>query len=109
MNYVKQHSADKLKELLTLLQENYADNLTNPDALNTFGYILLRSNKNLDWALELFKTNVQLHPEDNNIWDSLGDGYLANDLKEDAIKSFQKAVELGNMESQEKLTKLTKN
>lgn len=109
MDYIKQHSADKSKELLTLLQENYADNLTNPDALNTLGYILLRSNENLDWALELFKTNAQLHPEDSNIWDSLGDGYLANDLKEDAIKSFQKAVELGNMESQEKLTKLTKN
>jgi len=109
MNYIKQHSADKSKELLTLLKENYADNLTTPDALNTFGYILLRSNENLDWVLELFKTNAQLHPEDSNIWDSLGDGYLANDLKEDAIKSFQKAVELGNMESQEKLTKLTKN
>jgi CubicO group peptidase (beta-lactamase class C family) len=109
MDYVKQHSADKSKELLTLLQENYADKLTTPDALNTFGYILLRSNENLDWALELFKTNVQLHPEDSNIWDSLGDGYLANDLKEDAIKSFQKAVALGNMESQEKLTELTKS
>jgi CubicO group peptidase (beta-lactamase class C family) len=109
MNYIQEHSTDKSNKLLTLLQENYVDDFTNSSPLNTIGNILLRSNENLEWALELFKMNVQLYPDDGNLWDSLGDGYKANDLKEDAIKSYQKAIELGYKDSQEKLTELIKN
>ncbi|MEH6514900.1 MAG: serine hydrolase domain-containing protein [Maribacter arcticus] len=109
MDYIKQHSTDKSKELLTLLQENYADNITDSRLLNSFGNLLIgRLNENLDWALELFKINVQQYPEDGNLWDSLGDGYKANNLKEDAIKSYQKAIELGYKDSLEKLTELIK-
>ena len=36
-NYIKQHSTDESNELLTLLQENYADDITNSGALNTTG------------------------------------------------------------------------
>jgi len=109
MNYIKQHSSDKSNELLILLQENYADDFTNSEAINIFGNITLRSKENLDWALELFKINVHLYPEDGNLWDSLGDGYKANNLKQDAIKSYQKAIELGYKDSQKKLTELIKN
>jgi tetratricopeptide (TPR) repeat protein len=66
-------------------------------------------NENLDWALELFKMNIQLYPKDGNFWDSLGDGYKANSLKKEAIKSYQKAIELGNKSSQKKLTELINN
>jgi CubicO group peptidase (beta-lactamase class C family) len=109
MNYIKQHSTDKSNNLFTLLQENYADDFTNSGVLNSIGNLLLRFNENLEWALELFKLNIQLYPEDGNLWDSLGDGYKANNLKEDAIKSYQKAIELGNKDSQKKLTELIKN
>ena len=110
MDYIKQHSTDKLKELLTLLQENYADDITDSRLLNSFGNLLIgRLNENLDWALELFKINVQQYPEDGNLWDSLGDGYKVNNLKYDAIKSYQKAIELGYKDSQKKLEELIKN
>ncbi|WP_033958905.1 serine hydrolase domain-containing protein [Psychroserpens jangbogonensis] len=109
MNYIKHHSTDKSNELITLLQENYADNFTNASLLNTIGNLQLRSNENLDWALELFKINVQRYPDDGNLFDSLGDGYKANNLKDDAIKSYKKAIELGYKDSQEKLTELIKN
>jgi len=109
MDYIKQHSTDKSNDLFTLLQENYADDFTDSGALNTTGNLLLRLNENLEWALELFKMNVQLYPEEGNLWDSLGDGYKANNLKEDAIKSYQKAIELGYKDSQKKLTELIKN
>jgi len=110
MDYIKQHSPDKSKELLTLLQENYADDIPDSRLFNSFGNLLIgRLNENLDWALELFKINVQLYSDDGNLWDSLGDGYKANNLKEDAIKSYQKAIELGYKDSQEKLTELVKN
>jgi CubicO group peptidase (beta-lactamase class C family) len=109
MKYIKQHSTDKSKELLTILQENYADDFTHSGVLNRIGNIVLKSNENLAWALELFKINVQLYDDDGNLWDSLGDGYKANNLKEDAIKSYQKAIELGYKDSQKKLTELSKN
>jgi CubicO group peptidase (beta-lactamase class C family) len=109
MDYTEQHSTDKSKELLRLLQENYADDFTSAGPLNTIGNLLIRSNKNLEWSLELFRMNVQLFPEDGNLWDSLGDGYKANNLKEDAIKSYQTAIELGYKDAQEKLTELIKN
>ena len=110
MNFIRQHSTDKSKELLALLQENYADDLRNGGLINSIGNLLIGMlNENLDWALELFKINVQQYPEDGNLWDSLGDGYKANNLKEDAIKSYQKAIELGFSDSQEKLTELVKN
>lgn len=109
MNYIKQHPTDKSNELLILLQENYADEFTNSEAINILGNIILRSKENLDWALELFKINVQLYTDDGNLWDSLGDGYRANNLKEDAIKSYQKAIELGYKDSQKKLTALIRS
>jgi CubicO group peptidase (beta-lactamase class C family) len=109
MNYIKQHSTDKSNKLLTLLQENYADDFTNSRLLNTIGNLVLKSNENLEWAIEIFKINVQLYPEDGNLWDSLGDGYKASNLKDNAIKSYKKAIELGYKDSQKKLTELIKN
>jgi CubicO group peptidase (beta-lactamase class C family) len=110
VNYIRQYSRDESKELLTLLQENYADDLRNGRLLNSIGNLLIGMlNENLDWALELFKMNIQLYPKDGNFWDSLGDGYKANSLKKDAIKSYQKAIELGNKSSQKKLTELINN
>ena len=109
MNYIKQHPTDQSNELLILLEENYADEFTNSEAINILGNILLRSKENLAWAIELFKINVQLYPDDGNLWDSLGDGYKSRNLREDAIKSYQKAIELGYEGSQKKLSELTKN
>jgi hypothetical protein len=109
MNYIKQHSTDRSNELLNLLQENYADDFKNSSPLNTIGNLLLKSNENLKWALELFKINVKLYPENGNLWDSLGDGYKSNNLKEGAIKSYQKAIELEYKDSQKKLTELIKD
>lgn len=109
MNYIKQHPTDKSNELLILLQEKYADEFTNSSPINILGNIILKSKENLGWALELFKINVQLHPDEGNLWDSLGDGYRENNRKEDAIKSYQKAIELGYKGSQKKLTVLINN
>ena len=108
-NYMNQHPTDKSNELLSSLQEKYTDDFTNSGVLNTLGNIVLQSNKNLEWSLELFKINVQIYPKDGNLWDSLGDGYEANKLKEDAIKSYQKAIALGYKGSKKKITKLLKD
>jgi len=107
--YMQTNPTDSSNELIGLLKENYADELSNSRLLNSLGNLLLMMNDNESWALKLFELNVQQYPEDGNLWDSLGDGYRANDRFEDAIRSYQKAVQLGFNRSQEKLNELIKN
>ena len=109
VNFMREHSTDKSTELITLLNENYPDDFTNSRPLNSIGNILLMINENKEWAVELFKKNIALYPNDGNLWDSLGDGYKANNQKEKAIRSYKKAVELGYNDSRFKLTELIKN
>jgi CubicO group peptidase (beta-lactamase class C family) len=108
-NYIKTNPTDSSNDLVLLLKENYAEEFSSAGLLNSIGNILLMMNENKEWALELFELNVQQYPEDGNLWDSLGDGYMANSRKKDAIKSYQKAIELGFIRSQEKLDELIKN
>nr|WP_315159255.1 S41 family peptidase [uncultured Flavobacterium sp.] len=67
--------------------------------LNKIGYNFLQE-KSLDDALIVFQENVKLFPNDSNSWDSLGEAYFANHDKENALKSYKKALELNpNSES----------
>ncbi|WP_298895114.1 serine hydrolase [uncultured Psychroserpens sp.] len=109
VNYMVKNDISKTEELITLLKEKYPDNFTSSRLLNSIGNILLMIDKHKDWVIALFKKNVQLYPNDGNLWDSLGDGYKANNQKEDAIKSYQKAIELGYEGSQKKINELIKN
>lgn len=109
VDYIRKNSSVKAKELLRLLQEKYPNDFTNSRSLNSIGNILLMLNENSQWAVALFKKNIELYPNDGNLWDSLGDGYKANNQIEDAIKSYRKAIEFGYEDSQEKLNKLTKS
>ncbi|OOG68714.1 S41 family peptidase [Flavobacterium sp. A45] len=61
--------------------------------LNKIGYNFLQE-KSLDDALIVFQENVKLFPNDPNSWDSLGEAYFANHDKENALKSYKKALEL---------------
>jgi len=108
-HYMKTKTTDSANHLISLLEENYADELSSSRLLNSLGNLLLMMNENKDWALELFKLNVQKHPHDGNLWDSLGDGYMANNRKKDAVKSYKEAIGLGFDGSQEKLNELLKN
>lgn len=76
--------------------------------LNGFGYRLLRQ-KQLDEAIEVFKLNVELYPQAANVYDSLGEAYMARGDKERAIENYQKALAIDpTMESaKQALKKLT--
>ncbi len=62
-------------------------------AVNTLGYTLLRS-KRVDDAIAIFQLNVRDHPNSANVHDSLGDALDAAGRKEDAIKSYEKALSI---------------
>ncbi len=61
--------------------------------LNLFGYKLLSEGNNED-AIAVFKLNVRLYPESFNVYDSLGEAYLANNQKEPALLNYRKSLEL---------------
>ena len=109
VRYMENNNSDKAKELIAMLKEKYPDNFTSSRLLNSIGNILLMINKYKEWAVALFKENVLLYPNDGNLWDSLGDGYKANNQIDDAITSYQKAIALGYNGSQSKLRELMKN
>nr|WP_315166239.1 S41 family peptidase [uncultured Flavobacterium sp.] len=67
--------------------------------LNKIGYALLKE-KSVDNAIVVFEENARLFPDDANTWDSLGEAYFINNDKENALKSFKKALALNpNSES----------
>ena len=71
-----------------------------------FQFLYLVKYQNTIHQHTLFSLNVQLFPDDGNLWDSLGEAYLKYGRKEEAIKSYQKAVKLGNESSSKQLQKL---
>jgi tetratricopeptide (TPR) repeat protein len=61
--------------------------------INTTGYTLMRGGK-AERALELFEFNTRIFPESWNAWDSLGEAHFNLGHKEEAIRAYQKSLEL---------------
>jgi pimeloyl-ACP methyl ester carboxylesterase len=61
--------------------------------LNSWGYSLLAQNKLVE-ALEVFKLNVDMHPDSWNAYDSYGDALLKAGRKAEATAMYRKSVAL---------------
>ena len=61
--------------------------------INTFGYRLIQLKK-MDEAIEMFKLNVELYPDSANVYDSLGDAFEQQGNKTEAIKNYEKALQI---------------
>lgn len=75
--------------------------------LNILGYTYLR-NDQIDYAVELFKLNIEVFPDAYNTYDSMGESYMVNGDKELAIENYKKSLELnpGNTNAINKLKEL---
>jgi hypothetical protein len=83
---------------------------------NNLGYGALQFLKNPALAVWVFRQNVDAYPESANVYDSLGDGLLAQGDTTAAIAQFRRAVEIATRtrqpllaESQRKLKDLEAN
>ena len=76
--------------------------------MNRLGYDLLLQIHRVKDAIEVFKLNVEDHPQSSNTYDSLGEAYAVDGNKELAIKNYQRSVELDpqNANGLERLKKL---
>ena len=61
--------------------------------INTFGYRLVNMKK-MDEAIDMFKLNTELYPGSANAFDSLGEAYANQGNREEAIKSYEKALKI---------------
>jgi CubicO group peptidase (beta-lactamase class C family) len=61
--------------------------------LNALGYQYLRKGK-IDEAVRIFQLNVEAFPESFNVYDSLGEAYMALGEKELAIMNYAKSLEI---------------
>ena len=107
--FIKTNEPGSAKMLPSYLNKESGKKFDDHSVFNRFGYRILEKENKPGWAMELFKLNVQLFPEDGNLWDSLGEAYLKYGEKEQAIQSYTKAVALGNKDSQKMLTELLEN
>ena len=98
-DYVKKTDLVSNIQLLKHYEQTTGDTIRNSTVLNRLASIYFRFNQHTDWALELYKLNVQLFPDDGNLWDSLGEGYLKAENKELALMSFKTALKLAPEEN----------
>tara|TARA_R110002020_G_scaffold164412_4_gene351080 strand:- start:17358 stop:18836 length:1479 start_codon:yes stop_codon:yes gene_type:complete len=104
--FMKTNPSTNAEKLLDFLKKELKIEFNDHAILNRIGYSRLKKEDQSGWALELFKLNVKLFPEDGNLWDSLGEAYLKYNQKEKAIKSYTTAVELGSEGSKKALKNL---
>jgi predicted alpha/beta superfamily hydrolase len=104
-------TADEVLRLVVAHYKNISEHFgyqVTPDEamINSFGYGFLQSKKP-DHAFAFFKLNTENYPQSANVFDSMGDYYLAQKDTVNAKENFSKAVDIGKLPySKEKLDKL---
>ena len=68
-------------------------NTKSSSELNSYGYILLGTKKFKE-AILVFKINALAYPHNANVFDSLGEAYLAAGDKKLAIENYKKVLEI---------------
>lgn len=64
------------------------------DELNELGLRLLYDRKDTGAAIEVLKLNTEQFPRSFNVWDSLGEAYYQAGDKDEAIKNYEKSLQL---------------
>jgi CubicO group peptidase (beta-lactamase class C family) len=85
-----------------------AEYSVNEAEMNSLGYYLLYRRKAVDAAVAVLQLNARAFPDSANVYDSLGEAYMAADNKELAARNYQRALELDpqNTNAVEMLKKL---
>lgn len=77
------------------LSNRFGYEISTPEPLlNNFAYRIMGQGDN-SVALNLFEANVKRHPESANVYDGLGDVYMATGKVAQALKNYKTAVKLG--------------
>ena len=108
-------TANDLIHLIDAHYKNVSDHfgfevLPPESFINSMGYRFMNNPATQDKANALLSLNILNYPTSSNVYDTMGDYYLANKDSIKALELFQKALEVGKNEfSQEKIDMLKKN
>ena len=109
--YFKNKEYDKaLLGYLDIQKQDSTSIFVDETDFNRKGYQLIGEKKYQD-AISVFKINVALYPNSDNVYDSLADAYLRNGDSLQAFNNYKKALELntGNDRAKEYIKKYSKN
>ena len=109
--YFKNKEYDKaLLGYLDIQKQDSTSIFINETDFNRKGYQFNGEKKYQD-AISIFKINVALYPNSDNVYDSLADAYLRNGDSLQAFNNYKKALELntGNDRAKEYIKKYSKN
>jgi pimeloyl-ACP methyl ester carboxylesterase len=109
-NSLMTKGADSCFVLYKKLKITYPTEYILERFLNTLGYEEL-GREHISAAIKLFKLNVETFPNSSNVYDSLGEAYMKAGNKGEAIKNYQKSLELNpaNMNARKMLEKINRN
>jgi tetratricopeptide (TPR) repeat protein len=79
------------------LGENFGNDPENYYLYNSYGYFLLSQGR-VDEAIEKFKKQVSLAPEEANPYDSLGEAYRVKGMLAESLKEYRKAYSISPSE-----------
>jgi tetratricopeptide (TPR) repeat protein len=93
---IKDEGVQYAADLFHDLRSNHASKYDfDEDDVNALGYELLKVGKVTE-AIEVFKMNVEAHPQAYNTYDSLGEAYMKAGKKEQAIFNYEKSLKLNS-------------
>lgn len=69
-----------------------AFNIATEAELNTYGYTLMQQDNNIEKAIEIFKMNIDKHPDSWNVYDSLAEALGKKGDKENAVVNYKLAL-----------------
>lgn len=94
--YLKAKEYDKaLEGYLELNKQDSTQVYIEEVEVNRLGYNLLRTEE-FENAISVFKMNVVLYPDSDNVYDSLADAYLRSGDSLQAFTNYSKALELNS-------------
>jgi tetratricopeptide (TPR) repeat protein len=86
---------DAIIEIIKKEDKNQPNYFISHGQINSLAYKLMRQDKNND-ALKLFKLNIELYPNEFNVYDSYGEILLKMGDTENGIKAYKKSLELNS-------------
>ena len=89
----KENFGKALEGYLSIKEQEGTDYLIYEGDLNRLGYNYLRK-KDYQSAIAVFKMNVALYPESDNVYDSLADGFVRSGDSAQAFTHYKKALEI---------------
>lgn len=91
--YVKENKLNQAEEEYKILEKKYGNLKDFYDFYNYYGYFLLNLGRKEE-AIQKFKKQIELAPNNANSYDSMGDALLASGRNNEALAHFKKALEI---------------